>query len=123
MLGCLPMAMVGYGEEARMLCAATLLPGAESGGFGQNDVASPVFLAWSKQDRAGALLDAALASLTIICARAFAVERRPVPPALAALVADVNHDGEAFAIDAEAEAITNRHRARIYAGAVSGRAF
>ena len=43
----------GYEEEARLYAQATLLPGSESGGFGQNDVASPVFLAWTKQDRAG----------------------------------------------------------------------
>jgi hypothetical protein len=62
-VGCLPMAITGYEEEARMLATATLLPGSESGGFGQNDVASPVFLAWTKQDRAGLLLENALAAL------------------------------------------------------------
>ena len=62
-IGCLPMAATGYEEELRMLTQATLLPGSESGGFGQNDVASPVFLAWSKQERAGVLLEATLAAL------------------------------------------------------------
>ncbi len=56
-LGCLPMAVTGYEEEIRALTQATLLPGSELGGFGQNDVASPVFLAWSKQERAGVLLE------------------------------------------------------------------
>ena len=60
------MAQTGYEEEARLYAQATLLPGSESGGFGQNDVASPVFLAWSKQDRAGRCLDMALASLVPI---------------------------------------------------------
>ena len=82
-LGCLPMAQTGYEEEARLYAQATLLPGSESGGFGQNDVASPVFLAWSKHDRAGRCLDMALASLVPIALRAFDVTDRPVPPRLA----------------------------------------
>ena len=84
-MGGLPMAQTGYEEEARLYAQATLLPGSESGGFGQNDVASPVFLAWSKQDRAGRCLDMALASLVPIALRAFDVTGRPVPPQLAGL--------------------------------------
>ena len=84
-LGCLPMAQTGYEEEARLYAQATLLPGSESGGFGQNDVASPVFLAWSKHDRAGRCLDMALASLVPIALRAFDVTGRPVPERLAGL--------------------------------------
>ena len=84
-LGCLPMAQTGYEEEARLYAQATLLPGSESGGFGQNDVASPVFLAWSKQDRAGRCLDMALASLVPIALRALDVTGRPVPSPLAGL--------------------------------------
>ena len=87
-LGCLPMAQTGYEEEARLYAQATVLPGSESGGFGQNDVASPVFLAWSKQDRAGRCLDMALASLVPIALRAFDVTDRPVPPPLADLEAE-----------------------------------
>ncbi|MDE0391200.1 MAG: aromatic amino acid lyase [Rhodospirillales bacterium] len=86
-LGCMPMAQTGYEEEARLYAQATLLPGSESGGFGQNDVASPVFLAWSKQDRAGRCLDMALASLVPIALRALDVTDRPVPQALADLEA------------------------------------
>ena len=85
-LGCLAMAATGYEEELRMLTQATLLPGSESGGFGQNDVASPVFLAWSKQERAGALLEATLAALAPIALRALEVTDRPVPPKLDGLV-------------------------------------
>ena len=90
-LGCLPMAATGYEEELRMLAQATLLPGSESGGFGQNDVASPVCLAWTKQDRAGTLLDATLASLAPIALRALDVTERPVPAKLlevAAIIRD-----------------------------------
>ena len=86
-LGSLPMAQTGYEEEARLYAQATLLPGSESGGYGQNDVASPVFLAWSKQDRAGRCLDMALASLVPIALRAFEVTGRPVPSRLAGLEA------------------------------------
>ena len=88
-LGCLPMAQTGYEEEARLFARATVLPGSESGGFGQNDVASPVFHAWSKQDRAGRCLDMALASLAPIALRALDVTRRPVPAQLAGLEAAV----------------------------------
>ncbi len=84
-LGCLPMAITGYEEEARSLASATLLPGSESGGFGQNDVASPVFLAWTKQDRAGRLLEQCLAALTPIALLALDLTGRPVPAPLAVL--------------------------------------
>jgi len=84
-MGCIPMAQTGYEEEARMYAQATLLPGSESGGFGQNDVASPVFLAWSKQQRAGECLDMALASLAPIALRALDVTQRLVPKKLGGL--------------------------------------
>ena len=84
-LGSLPMAQTGYEEEARLYAQATLLPGSESGGYGQNDVANPVFMAWSKQDRAGRCLDMALASLVPIALRALDITGRPVPPQLAGL--------------------------------------
>lgn len=86
-LGCLGMAAVGLAEEARMLATATLLPGSESGGYGQNDVASPVFLAWTKQDRAGLLLEQALAALCPVALAAFGRAERSVPEALAGLAA------------------------------------
>jgi histidine ammonia-lyase len=85
-LGCLPMAIVGYEEEMRMLAMPTLLPGSESGGFGQDDVASPVFLAWQKYDRSCTLLEQCLASLAPVAVRAFKVTRRVVPEKLRALV-------------------------------------
>ena len=81
-LGCLGMAATGYEEEARLYAQATLLPGSESGGFGQNDVASPVFLAWNKQEKAGECLDMTLATLAPIALRALKVTGRKVPPAL-----------------------------------------
>jgi histidine ammonia-lyase len=84
-LGCLPFASAGYEEEARLMAQTTLLPGAETGGYAQNDVASPIFLSWTKQEKTGALLEAALANLAMIAIRALDLTSRPVPPALAGL--------------------------------------
>ena len=84
-IGCLAMAATGYEEEARMLATATLLPGSETGGFGQNDVASPVFLAWTKQERAGLMLESALAALAPVALLALDITDRPVPGPLASL--------------------------------------
>lgn len=124
-LGCLPMAIAGYSEECRMLAQATLLPGSESGGFGQDDVASPVFAAWSKQDRAGALLEQALASLAPIAMRAFRVTERPVPPPLATLAADVASafpdDGRDAAFAPQCERLAAMLRERIFGVQVSSR--
>ena len=89
-LGCVPMAIVGYEEEMRMLAMPTLLPGSESGGFGQDDVASPVFLAWQKHDRTSVLLEQCLASLAPIAARALKVTGRLVPPQLQALAEEID---------------------------------
>lgn len=118
-LGCLAMAMVGYEEEMRMLAQPTLLPGSESGGFAQDDVASPVFSAWSKQERAGELLELALASLAPIAVRALDVTRRPVPPRLAALVEETRRcfpdDGHGGALGPQVAALAAQLRRRIYA--------
>jgi histidine ammonia-lyase len=77
------MAATGYEEEARHAAQTTVLPGSESGGFGQNDVASPVFLAWSRAERAAEALDMTLASLAPIALRAFKVTGREPTSALA----------------------------------------
>jgi histidine ammonia-lyase len=112
------MAMVGYEEEMRMLAAPTLLPGSESGGFAQDDVASPVFLAWSKQEKAGALLEQVLASLAPVAMRAFAVTGRPVPPALADVaretVAAFPDDGSLEAMGPQCAVLAKQFRGRIY---------
>ena len=117
-LGCLPMAIVGYSEECRMLAQPTLLPGSESGGFGQDDVASPVFAAWSKQDRAGDLLDQALASLAPIAMRALRVMERPVPPPLAelgrAVALSFPDDGTPVAFAPQCAALAQKLRERIF---------
>lgn len=118
-LGCLPMAITGYEEEARMLATATLLPGSESGGFGQNDVASPVFLAWSKQERAGMLLEQALAALAPIAVLGLDVMERPVPGPLAPLVgatrAQVPVTREGLVLGPATGALAEWLRGRVYA--------
>lgn len=83
----LPMAAVGFAESARAAATSTLLPGAEGGGFGQDDVASPVFPAWIKQDAAGRALTRALAVAAAVASQAFAVTDRDAPPALRARLA------------------------------------
>ena len=114
----LPMAIVGYEEEMRMLAQPTLLPGSESGGFGQDDVASPVFLAWSKVDRAGLLLDQILATLAPVAVRALDVTGRSAPEAvstLADLVLQHFPDrGESTPMGSDIANLTNAFRCRIY---------
>ena len=119
-LGCLAMAGVGYEEEARLNAGATLLPGSESGGFGQNDVASPVFLAWRKQEQAARALEMALASLAPIALRALDLtEREPPAPLtpLAALIRDAFGPLDvSTAPGPRVAALAARFRARVYEG-------
>jgi histidine ammonia-lyase len=82
------MAIVGYEEEMRMLAVPTLLPGSESGGFGQDDVASPVFLAWQKFDKSCTLLEQCLASLAPVAVRALRITNRPAPSPLKSLFSE-----------------------------------
>jgi histidine ammonia-lyase len=117
-LGCLAMAMVGYEEEMRMLAQPSLLPGSESGGFAQDDVASPVFLAWSKQEKAGELLEICLASLAPIALRGLQVTGRPVPEALRSLAAETQQhfpdEGDVTAMGQRCAALAASFRERIY---------
>jgi histidine ammonia-lyase len=117
-LGCLPMAMVGYEEELRMLAAPTLLPGSESGGFGQDDVASPVFSAWTKQERAGELLELTVATLAPVAMRAYKITGRPVPPALKDLAGNARHsfpdNGAIDALGPQCAALARIFRKLIY---------
>ena len=80
----LPMVAVGQGERARHAAQRSFLPGAESGGFGQNDVGVATFFAWHKENSAGRAFDACLAVLGLIAAEAFAVTDRAPPAALQA---------------------------------------
>lgn len=119
-LGCLPMAIVGYEEEMRVLCAPSLLPGSEAGGFGQDDVASPVFLAWQKHDRATVLFELCLATLAPIAVRALEVTGRAVPEKLCALAQDIEtcfpDDVTDRAMGYDVAALAQVFRARVYGG-------
>jgi histidine ammonia-lyase len=79
-----PMVAVGLGERARHAAQRTFLPGAESGGFGQNDVGATTFIAWQKENVAGRAFDGCLAVLGLIAVEALAVTGRSAPPALRA---------------------------------------
>lgn len=122
-VGCLGMAITGYEEEARGLATATLIPGSAAGGFGQNDVASPVFLAWSKQERAAVLLEHCLACLATVAARAFLVTERPVPAQLTwlaeAVAEHVAHTDPATVLGPATANLSEALRGRVYDGAAT----
>jgi len=80
-IGYVPMAAAGYIELAKAAAQRTFMHGSDAGA-GQDDVASPVFLAWSKTERTGRLLDASLAMLAVVASQALYVTDRPAPPAL-----------------------------------------
>jgi histidine ammonia-lyase len=89
-VGYLPMAIVGYMEEARSAASRTFIPAADASVFGQDDVTAPAFLAWPKTMKSGACLDACLAILAVASSQAlFVTGRDRVPEALMSLLADV----------------------------------
>jgi histidine ammonia-lyase len=85
-LGILQMAASGYAEEARGACVPTLLG---LGGWGQNDVPSPAFIAWNRFDRVRGFVGGSLACLAAIAGQSFAQTGREAPPALAGLLEQV----------------------------------
>jgi histidine ammonia-lyase len=87
-LSVVPMALVGYSEQARRAAQRTFLP-ASSGGFAQDDVAAPTFVAWEAATRAGEALDANLAVLAVVACEALRRSGRPAPPPVHALAAQV----------------------------------
>jgi histidine ammonia-lyase len=86
-IGYVPMAVTGYLEQAKAAAQRTFIPGSESAGSGQDDVASPVFLAWAKEERAGRCLEAALAMLAVVASQALHATQRQAPPALRSFLA------------------------------------
>jgi histidine ammonia-lyase len=76
----LHMVAAGYAEEARSLAQTTVLG---LGGFGQNDLPSPAFLAWGRADAVGTCLERALAVLAALASQALHVGAQSPPPALA----------------------------------------
>ena len=81
--------MTGYLEQARNAAQRTFIPGTETAGAGQDDVAATVFLAWRKQDEAGRCLDSALAMLAMLASQALHVTDRNAPPPLSGLLDEV----------------------------------
>ncbi len=88
-LGCLGFTAAGYAEQARQAAQRSFLPGSDGGGFGQNDVAVPTFLAWRKGAEAGRCLDAGLACLAAIASQAFRATDRLPPPRLRPLLEEL----------------------------------
>jgi histidine ammonia-lyase len=88
-LGYVPMAVTGYLEQAKAAAQRTFIPGTEAAGAGQDDVATTAFPAWSKEERAGRCLDAALAMLAVVASQALHVTGRTAPPALRSFVDDL----------------------------------
>jgi histidine ammonia-lyase len=117
-LGCLGMVQVGYAEQARRAAQRNFLPGSEGGGFGQNDVAPPTFLAWQAQEEAGRCLEAGLAILAVIGSQALFATDRAAPPALAPLVKEIRRHlppvGESRVLAGELEELARAFRARVY---------
>jgi histidine ammonia-lyase len=108
-VGYIPMAMTGYLEQARTWAQRTLLPGTENAGSGQDDVTAPAFLAWEKQDRAGACLDAVLAMLAVLASQALHVSGRDAPPPLRSLL----HEVRAIVPPVEADRVLGPELARL----------
>jgi histidine ammonia-lyase len=89
-LGYLPMAIAGFVEEARALAQRSFIPAVDASVFGQDDVASPVFLAWPKEAKAGQTLDRALAVLAVVASQALHLtERHPTTGPLRNLLGKV----------------------------------
>jgi len=80
------MPVVGYAEEARAAAQATILP---RGGFPQNDVTAPSFLAWEREERTAAALEACLAILAASASQALHVADRNAPPLLQSFLLEV----------------------------------
>ncbi len=88
-MGTLGMVQVGYGEQARHAAQRSFMPGPESGGYAQNDVAPPTFPAWAKAVEAGECLDGSLATLAIVASQALHITERPAPPALVGFLDEI----------------------------------
>ena len=86
-VGYLPMAIAGFVEEARALAQRSFIPASDASVFGQDDVASPVFLAWPKEMKAGQTLDRSLAVLAVAASQALHVTgRTDIPEPLRGLL-------------------------------------
>jgi histidine ammonia-lyase len=85
------MAITWYLEQAKLSAQRTFIPGTESAGAGQDDVATTVFLAWSKEQQAGRCVDAAMSMLAMLASQALHLTGRQPPPALQSFVASIRN--------------------------------
>lgn len=118
-VGYLPMAIVGFLEEARVAAQPTFIPACDASIFGQDDVASPALLAWPKEAKAGRCLDRSLAVLAVAASQALHVtERTEVAPKLRELLRLVRGIVppvvEDRVLGGELRALSDRFAARIY---------
>lgn len=90
-LGYVPMASTGYLEQAKLAAQTTFIPGTESAGAGQDDVAATAFIAWAKEEKAGRHLDACMAALSVIASQAFYATKRKAPPRLTEFIDEVRY--------------------------------
>ncbi len=123
-MGCLPMVQVGLGEAARRAAQRTFLPGSESGGFGQNDVATNAVTAWRAQAEAGRLLEGTLAPLALVASQALHVTGRDAPSALKERLAGVRSaapvlDPDMRPLGPDAGQLAERFRTEILDGSPS----
>ncbi len=81
-IGYVPWALSGYLEQAKSAAQTTFIPGSDTGGAGQDDVATPVFMAWTREATAARCLDASLAMLAVVASQALYVTGRQPPPML-----------------------------------------
>jgi histidine ammonia-lyase len=78
-IGYVTMAANGYIEQAKGAAQRTFIPANDSSACGQDDVATPAFLAFSKEARAARCLDASLAMLAVVASQALFVTHREAP--------------------------------------------
>ena len=120
-IGCLGFSAAGFAEQARLAATRHFLPGSEGGGFGQNDVGLPSFLAWRGEAEAGRCLDANLAQLAVIASQAFHVTERAAPPRLASLLDEVREICPPLTgprgLAPEVERLAERFTARVFGDA------
>jgi histidine ammonia-lyase len=118
-LGYLPMAIAGFLEEARALAQRSFIPTFDASVFGQDDVGSPVFLAWPKQAKAGQALDRSLAVLAVTASQALHLTGRtdipgPLRPLLNLIRATVPPVGADRVLGGELQVLSELFTARIY---------
>jgi histidine ammonia-lyase len=85
-VGIFGMVQPAYRDEAQRAAQRTFL---SHGMAVQNDVVSPTFYAWDKDQVAGTCLDGALAMLAMVAAQALYITGRDATPALRGLMDDV----------------------------------